>query len=86
MRMGLHGKNYQPDAEWWIEHQKEIEFAFGVLAGLGLAGRIGQRQDGTVLWTPSRTMKRLHRHYRYREARDNHLQANLAMESACHDD
>lgn len=27
----------QHDAEWWIEHQSEINFAFKVLAGLGLA-------------------------------------------------
>jgi hypothetical protein len=88
MRMGLQGKNYQPDAEWWLEHEKEIEFAFGVLAGLGLAKRNGPVKDGTVVWTPSRTMKRLHSHlhYGYRHARDKHLQANLVMEKACQND
>jgi hypothetical protein len=90
MRMGLQGDNDKPDNQWWIEHQKEIEFAFGVLAGLGLAHESGTAEDGTVVWTPSRTMKRLHRYsrfyYGYREARDKHLQANLAMEKACLDD
>jgi hypothetical protein len=90
MRTGPQGDNHQSDAEWWLAHQKEIEFAFGVLSGLGLANPSGKADDGTVSWKPSRSMKRLHRysrlHYDYRHARDKHLQANLAMQNACQDD
>jgi hypothetical protein len=71
-------------------HQKEIEFAFGVLSGLGIANASGKDEDGAVLWQPSRSMKRLHRysrlHYRYRHARDERLQASLAMQNAGQDD
>src|SRR5713101_6090915 len=90
MRMGLEANNHQDDAEWWIERQKEIEFAFGVLAGLGLANRNSRAEDGTAVWSPSRSMKRLHRfswrYYGYRQSRDEHLQASLAMQTACRDE
>jgi hypothetical protein len=38
MRIGLPiDESAQHDAEWWIEHQSEVNFAFKVLGGLGLA-------------------------------------------------
>ena len=90
IRIAFDDDNHQSDAEWWLAHQKEIEFAFGVLSGLGLANVSGKDEDGTVLWQPSRSMKRLHRysrlHYRYRHARDERLHASLAMQDASQDD
>jgi hypothetical protein len=84
MRMGIEAENNQTDAEWWLGHQKEIAFAFKVLSGLGLANQGGQTKDGKVVWNPSNPMKRLHRHgwqyYRYRNARDKRLQADLAFQ------
>jgi hypothetical protein len=84
MRMGLAAENTQPDADWWLEHQKEIAYAFKVLCGLGLANQGGQTKDGKVVWNASNPMKRLHRHgwqyYRYRDARDKRLQADLAFQ------
>jgi hypothetical protein len=81
MRVGLEADNNQSDAEWWLDHQKEIAFAFKVLAGLGLANQRGQTKEGRAVWTPSNPMKRLHRYnwqyYRYRDARDKRLQAHL---------
>jgi hypothetical protein len=62
MRKGLEADNNQSDAEWWLEHQKEITFAFRVLAGLGLAYQRGQTKDRKVVWVPSDPMKRLHRY------------------------
>src|SRR3984893_19426487 len=86
MRMWLVADNSQPDAEWWLEHQAEIAFALKVLAGLGLANQGGQTKDGKVVWNPSNPMKRLHRHgwqyYRYRNAPDKRLQADLALQYA----
>jgi hypothetical protein len=85
MRMALDADNNQSDADWWIEHQKEIAFAFKVLAGLGLANQGGKTKDGKVVWTPSNPMKRLYRnwrHYRYLSARDKHLQIDLAFQYA----
>jgi hypothetical protein len=82
MRMALEADNYQSDVEWWLGHQKEIAFAFKVLAGLGLANQRGQTKDGKIVWAPSNPMKRLHRyawqHYRFRDGRDKHLQTELA--------
>jgi hypothetical protein len=90
MRMALEADNSQPDAEWWLKHQKEIAFAFRVLAGLGLANQGGKTKDGKVVWTPSNLMKRLHRYgwqyYRYRSARDKHLRKELAFQHALVDD
>ena len=90
MRMAFGDDNHQSDAEWWLAHQKEIEFAFGVLSGLGLANASRKDEDGAVLWQSSRSMKRLHRysrlHYRYRHARDERLQAGLAMQNAWQND
>jgi hypothetical protein len=38
MRSGLlRSESDKEDADWWIEHKSEINFAFRVLAGLGLA-------------------------------------------------
>jgi hypothetical protein len=89
MRMGLEAESNQPDAEWWLQHQKEIAFAFKVLAGLGLANQGGTTKDGKVVWTPSRPMKRLYRnlrYFRYLSARDKHLQIDLAFQYALLDD
>jgi hypothetical protein len=90
MRIGLEADNNQNDSEWWLEHQAEIAFALKVLAGLGLANQGGQTKDGKVVWNPSNPMKRLHRHgwqyYRYRNARDKRLQADLAFQYALLDD
>jgi hypothetical protein len=90
MRMGLEADNNQSEAEWWLERQKEIAFAFKVLAGLGLAYQRCQRKDGKVSWVSSNAMKRLHRqgwqHNRYRSARDKHLQKDLAFQYALLDD
>jgi hypothetical protein len=90
MRIAFQGEDHQSDAEWWLAHQKEIEFALGVLSGLGLANRSGKDKNGSVLWKPSRRMRYLHRysslHYGCRRARDKHLQASLAMEDACRED
>jgi hypothetical protein len=90
MRMGIEADNNQTDAEWWLGHQKEIAFAFKVLAGLGLANQRGQTKDGKVVWVPSNPMKRLHRlgwqYYRYRDARDKGLQADLAFQYDLHED
>jgi len=86
MRMGVQPHVNQDDAEWWIEHQKEIKFAFGVLAGLGLANQGETLEDGTIAWSPSRLMKRIHREwqfYRYRHARDERLQAIVALKNPC---
>ena len=90
MRKGLETDNNQNDAEWWLERQKEIAFAFKVLAGLGLAYQRGPTKDGKISWVPLNSMKRLHRygwgHYRYRSARDKHLQKDLAFQHALLDD
>jgi hypothetical protein len=89
MRMWLEADNSQPDAEWWLEHQKAIAFALKVLAGLGLANQGGKTKDGKVVWTPSKPMKRLYRnwrYYRYLSARDKHLQIDLAFQYALLDD
>jgi hypothetical protein len=90
MRMGLEANNNQPDAEWWLEHHKEIAFAFKVLSGLGLAYQRGPTKDGKISWVPLNPMKRLHRYgwqyYRYRSARDKHLQKDLAFQYALLDD
>jgi hypothetical protein len=90
MRMGLEANNNQPDAEWWLEHHKEIAFAFKVLSGLGLAYQRGPTKDGKISWVPLNPMKRLHRygwqHNRYRSARDKHLQKDLAFQYALLDD
>lgn len=92
MRMGLlpeeKGKH---DADWWVEHQNEIEFTLRVLMGLGLAftpnhkGILGQSPEHaeTQEVKPSNAMKRLHRysraHYRYRDERDKQLMASVAQ-------
>jgi hypothetical protein len=90
MRTGIEAENNQTDAEWWLEHQKEIAFALKVLSGLGLANQGGQTKDGKLVWNPSNPMKRVHRHgwqhYRYRSARDQHLQKDLAFQYALLDD
>jgi hypothetical protein len=90
MQKGLEADNNQNDAEWWLEHQKEIVFTFKVLAGLGLTYQRGKTKDGKLLWVLSNSMKRLHRygwqHYRYRSARDKHLQKDLAFQYALLDD
>jgi hypothetical protein len=46
MRIGqsLEEKNVN-DVEWWIEHKNEIQFAFQVLAGLGLAESVALSRD-----------------------------------------
>ena len=78
MRMGLLPEDEgQHDAEWWHKRQKEIHFAFRVLAGLGLADaeplsddkRDLQNvqelieQEGHVIFPvlPSKKLKRLYR-------------------------
>jgi hypothetical protein len=80
MRMGVE-RHDQDDAEWWMARQNEIEFALRVLAGLGLANRRSPK-NGTVEWSPSRSLKQLHRysrrHHDYRHARDKHLKARVA--------
>jgi hypothetical protein len=90
MRKGLEADNNQNDAEWWLERQKEITFAFRVLAGLGLAYQRGPTKDGKISWVPLNPMNRLHRYgwqyYRYRSARDKHLQKDLAFQYALLDD
>jgi hypothetical protein len=90
MRMGIETDNNENDAGWWLEHQKEIDFALKVLSGLGLANQGGQTKDGKVVWNASNPMKRLHRHgwqfYRYRKARDKRLQADLAFQYDLLDD
>ena len=90
MQKGLEADNNQNDADWWLEHQKEIAFTFKVLAGLGLTYQRGKTKDGKVLWVLSNSMKRLHRygwqHYRYRSARDKHLQKDLAFQYALLDE
>jgi hypothetical protein len=82
MRMGVQEDNGRDDAEMWISHQKEIEFVFGVLAGLGLARRGSTADNGSVVWLPSNRMKQIHRfsrlHYDYRRVRDEHLQNVVA--------
>jgi hypothetical protein len=90
MRKGLEADNNQDDAQWWLERQKEIAFAFKVLAGLGLAYQRGPTKDGKISWVSLNSMTRLHRygwqHYRYRSARDKHLQKDLAFQYALLDD
>ena len=83
MRAGLRPDELKDDVSWWIEKQKEIEFAFGVLEGMGLANRVAGPAENEVLgWSPSNVMKRIYRnersYHRYRRARDVQLKNALA--------
>lgn len=83
MREGLRADETRDDVSWWIEKQKEIEFAFGVLEGMGLANRVTAPGENEVsIWSPSRMMKRIYgserNHRRYRRARDEQLRTILA--------
>ena len=79
MRSGVVDADGHDDPDWWIANQEKIAFAFGVLANIGLANRQPNKEDGTVVWQPSRRMKHIHRdsrfYYGYRYLRDKHLQA-----------
>jgi hypothetical protein len=61
--------------EWWLQHQKEIRFAFEVLEGLGLVRRIGS-EDEMIIWGPSREMEHLHRKSRRYYRRYHHRESS----------
>ena len=82
MRLGLPDEELgKHDIEWWLDHQKEIEFAFKVLAGLNLATWHEPNENGVHDIVPSNALKRLLRHskshYTCRRARDKHLRVAL---------
>jgi len=84
MRLGLAPEEEtKPDVEWWIDHQKEIEFTLTVLKGLN-STTCQEPGEGRVRdISPSNALKRLVRyslsHYLCRHARDNHLRAALVQ-------
>ena len=59
--------------------RKKLRSPLGLTANIGLASRQPNKEDGTVVWQPSRRMKHIHRdsrfYYGYRYLRDKHLQA-----------
>jgi hypothetical protein len=67
---------------WWLEHQKEIEFAFKVLAGLGLVEFAGTTEDDTVAWVPLAGIGRLYRAQQsyYFAVREEQLKENVAYQ------
>jgi hypothetical protein len=83
MRLAMSDEDLgKQDIEFWLDHQKEIEFAFKVLAGLNLATWHEPNENGVQDIAPSNALKRLLRystsHYTCRRVRDKHLRAALA--------
>ena len=87
MRLGVGpDEEAKQDVQFWIDHQREIEFSLRVLSGLNLAVWREPNEDGVQDISPSNALKRLHRnsrcHYTYRHSRDRHLRAALAVATA----
>ena len=87
MRLGVGpDEEAKQDVQFWIDHQREIEFSLRVLSGLNLAVWREPNENGVQDISPSNALKRLHRnsrcHYTYRHSRDRHLRAALALVSA----